>query len=76
MLVLKFYLVSASNLKFFQDVFYSRKNFKRPELQKNPHRCFEKEVSFLDSFFANGMLIFIQLTLYSLTYPDKDKSVN
>ncbi|XP_054268778.1 S-adenosylmethionine decarboxylase proenzyme [Macrosteles quadrilineatus] len=36
-----------------EDVFYSRKNFKRPDLQKNPHRSFEKEVTFLDSFFAN-----------------------
>jgi hypothetical protein len=41
---------------FFQDVFYSRKNFKRPDLQKNPHRSFEKEVAFLDSFFVNGEL--------------------
>lgn len=40
----------------FQDVFYSRKNFKRPDLQKNPHRSFEKEVAFLDSFFNNGKL--------------------
>lgn len=34
-----------------QDVFYSRKNFKRPDLQMNPHQAFEQEVALLDSFF-------------------------
>lgn len=35
-------------------LFYSRKNFKRPDLQVSPHRGFEDEVSVLDSFFDNG----------------------
>lgn len=35
------------------DVFYSRKNFKRPDLQSSPHRNFEDEVRLLDSFFAD-----------------------
>lgn len=35
-------------------LFYSRKNFKRPDLQVSPHRNFEEEVSLLDSFFDNG----------------------
>lgn len=35
-------------------LFYSRKNFKRPELQVAPHRGFEEEVSLLDSFFDGG----------------------
>uniref|UniRef100_T1DED1 S-adenosylmethionine decarboxylase proenzyme n=1 Tax=Psorophora albipes TaxID=869069 RepID=T1DED1_9DIPT len=37
-----------------EDLFYSRKNFKRPELQVSPHRGFEEEVAFLDSFFDDG----------------------
>ncbi|XP_053694088.1 S-adenosylmethionine decarboxylase proenzyme [Sabethes cyaneus] len=36
------------------DLFYSRKNFKRPELQVSPHRGFDEEVAFLDSFFEDG----------------------
>lgn len=35
-------------------LFYSRKNFKRPELQAAPHRGFEEEVALLDSFFDGG----------------------
>ncbi|XP_031632196.1 S-adenosylmethionine decarboxylase proenzyme isoform X2 [Contarinia nasturtii] len=35
-------------------LFYSRKNFKRPDLQVTPHRSFEEEVALLDSFFDNG----------------------
>lgn len=34
-----------------QDVFYSRKNFKRPDLQMSPHQAFEQEVALLDTFF-------------------------
>ncbi|PNF23869.1 S-adenosylmethionine decarboxylase proenzyme [Cryptotermes secundus] len=37
-----------------EDVFYSRKNFKRPDLQMNPHQAFEQEVALLDSFFKDG----------------------
>ncbi|XP_062534525.1 S-adenosylmethionine decarboxylase proenzyme-like isoform X1 [Armigeres subalbatus] len=37
-----------------ENLFYSRKNFKRPELQVSPHRGFEEEVAFLDSFFEDG----------------------
>jgi S-adenosylmethionine decarboxylase len=37
-----------------EDLFYSRKNFKRPELQFSPHRGFEEEVALLDSFFNDG----------------------
>lgn len=35
------------------DVFYSRKNFHRPDLQWGPYRKFEKEVEILDNYF-NG----------------------
>lgn len=47
----------ADNLAGYTDIeylFYSRKNFKRPELQVSPHRGFEEEVTLLDSFFDNG----------------------
>lgn len=37
-----------------EDFFYSRKNYKRPELQVTPHRGFEEEVAFLDQFFDDG----------------------
>ena len=37
-----------------QDIFYSRKNFSRPELQLKPHRCFEQEVAILDGMFSDG----------------------
>lgn len=36
------------------DVFYSRKNFLRPELQPKPHTSFDDEVEYLDNFFENG----------------------
>ncbi|KAJ9578565.1 hypothetical protein L9F63_005215 [Diploptera punctata] len=38
-----------------EDVFYSRKNFKRPELQMSPHQAFEQEVALLDTFFKDGV---------------------
>lgn len=37
-----------------EELFYSRKNFKRPELQVAPHRDFEEEVAMLDSYFDAG----------------------
>jgi len=37
-----------------EDIFYSRKNFARPELQLKPHRSFEQEVVLLDEMFADG----------------------
>ncbi|XP_076371770.1 S-adenosylmethionine decarboxylase proenzyme-like isoform X2 [Tachypleus tridentatus] len=36
------------------DIFYSRKNFVRPELQLQPHTSFEDEVSVLDGLFEDG----------------------
>jgi S-adenosylmethionine decarboxylase len=35
-------------------VFYSRRKFLRPELQKAPHTSFEHEVAYLDSLFEGG----------------------
>lgn len=37
-----------------EDLFYSRKNYKKPELQVSPHQGFEEEVAFLDQFFDDG----------------------
>lgn len=37
-----------------QELFYSRKNFKRPEMQRSPHRGFDEEVALLDSHFDDG----------------------
>lgn len=34
-----------------QDLFYSRKNYKRPELQQEPHRTFADEATLLDAMF-------------------------
>ncbi|XP_017791556.1 PREDICTED: S-adenosylmethionine decarboxylase proenzyme [Habropoda laboriosa] len=36
------------------NVFYSRKNYKKPELQISPHQAFEEEVALLDTFFPAG----------------------
>ncbi|XP_011213981.2 S-adenosylmethionine decarboxylase proenzyme [Bactrocera dorsalis] len=36
------------------DLFYSRKNFSRPELQAFPHRGFCEEVEYLDTVFEEG----------------------
>jgi hypothetical protein len=35
-------------------LFYSRKNYKRPELQQEPHRTFADEAALLDAMFHGG----------------------
>lgn len=37
-----------------EDVFYSRKKFMRPELQKAPHQSFEEEIEYLQEVFNGG----------------------
>ena len=37
-----------------QEIFYSRKNFQRPELQKPPHKNFSEEVKILEKYFGAG----------------------
>ncbi|XP_017782872.1 PREDICTED: S-adenosylmethionine decarboxylase proenzyme isoform X2 [Nicrophorus vespilloides] len=37
-----------------EDIFYSRKNYKRPELQVSPHSDFNQEVALLDTMFPEG----------------------
>ena len=52
--VIKVRTVEMLLLFCLQDIFYSRKNFERPELQLKPHRSFEQEVVLLDEMFADG----------------------
>lgn len=57
LLCLKPLLLFAEQFAGFIDVenvFYSRKNFKRPELQMTPHQTFEQEVALLDTIFPDG----------------------
>jgi len=37
-----------------EDVFYSRKKFARPDLQKAPHQSFEDEIEYLQEVFNGG----------------------
>jgi len=37
-----------------EDIFYSRKNFKRPDLQKNPYQHFQAEVDLLNQHYPGG----------------------
>ena len=37
-----------------QEIFYSRKNFQRPDLQKPPHKNFSEEVKILEKYFGAG----------------------
>ncbi|CAG9832567.1 unnamed protein product [Diabrotica balteata] len=37
-----------------EDLYYSRKNFKRPDLQVTPHQHFDQEVALLDTLFPDG----------------------
>jgi S-adenosylmethionine decarboxylase len=36
------------------NVYYTRKNFLRPQLQPYPHKTFDDEVDYLDQFFPDG----------------------
>lgn len=60
----------ATGYDDIDDVYYSRKNFKRPDLQSNPHRHFEDEVRLLDTFFADrGMIAALNHPMrYSLLF--------
>lgn len=37
-----------------EDIFYSRKNFKRPDLQKKDYQSFDQEVELLNTLFLRG----------------------
>ena len=47
-------LIQRAGICLFQEIFYSWKNFQRPELQKHPHRNFEQEVEILEKYFGAG----------------------
>uniref|UniRef100_A0A914S8G9 Adenosylmethionine decarboxylase n=1 Tax=Parascaris equorum TaxID=6256 RepID=A0A914S8G9_PAREQ len=40
------------------NVFYSRKNFMRPEIQPHPHNSFEGEIDFLDNYFQDRWFLY------------------
>ncbi|KAL7745739.1 hypothetical protein ACLKA6_009941 [Drosophila palustris] len=64
------------------DIFYSRKNFTRPEVQNSPHKGFYEEVTYLDSIFPEGRsycLGSINLEcwyLYTFSKPAAETEVN
>jgi len=43
-----------ANFDTVEEIFYSRKNFQRPELQKPPHKNFSEEVEILEKYFGAG----------------------
>jgi S-adenosylmethionine decarboxylase len=43
-----------SGFDAIQDLYFSRKKFMKPELQKQPHTNFEEEVAYLQNFFGGG----------------------
>ncbi|KAH8281600.1 hypothetical protein KR054_001760 [Drosophila jambulina] len=47
-------LAGENGFDVVADLFYSRKNFTRPEVQITPHQGFTEEVTYLDSIFPNG----------------------
>ncbi|XP_017099269.2 S-adenosylmethionine decarboxylase proenzyme [Drosophila bipectinata] len=47
-------LAATNGFTIVADLFYSRKNFTRPEAQITPHQGFTEEVTYLDSIFPNG----------------------
>ncbi|KAF5277459.1 hypothetical protein FQA39_LY18489 [Lamprigera yunnana] len=64
-----------------EDLFYSRKNYKRPELQIGPHQEFDQEVALLDAIFPDGSAYCLGTInkdcwyLYTLN-PPKDQITN
>ena len=44
LLCLRSLIVILGNCHYFQDIFYSRKNFERPELQLKPYRSFKEVI--------------------------------
>lgn len=58
-------------------VTYSRKNFNFPQVQPNPHSCFQEEVRYLNMFFEGTPFIFGPMTsdhwfLYVADYSQND----
>jgi len=47
-------VLANTNFDTVEDIFYSRKNFLRPELQEEHHRHFDTEVRILDQHFKDG----------------------
>ncbi|EDV92449.1 GH24050 [Drosophila grimshawi] len=47
-------LAKLEGYHVISDIFYSRKNFTRPEIQMSPHEGFFEEVTYLDTIFPEG----------------------
>lgn len=47
-------LAKTQGYTVISDIFYSRKNFTRPEVQNSPHKGFYEEVTYLDTIFPEG----------------------
>jgi hypothetical protein len=47
-------------------LFYSRKNYKRPELQQEPHRTFADEAALLDAMFHGVWWSYILFNMVSM----------
>ncbi|EDW62671.2 S-adenosylmethionine decarboxylase proenzyme [Drosophila virilis] len=47
-------LAKVHGFSVISDIFYSRKNFTRPEVQNSPHKGFYEEVTYLDTIFPEG----------------------
>lgn len=53
-----------------ENVFYSRKNFQRPELQPSMHQSFDEECAVLDEYFPSKFLDFYSPKVYASSPSD------
>ena len=60
---------SSIHFRLFQEIFYSRKNFQRPDLQKPPHKNFREEVKILEKYFGAGAGSDDEIFMCNIFYP-------
>ena len=64
------YKLASMCISHLQDIFYSRKNFNRPELQSGIHRDFDQEVAYLDKIFSSkldeSLIVLLSNVFFSL----------
>ncbi|XP_060662554.1 S-adenosylmethionine decarboxylase proenzyme [Drosophila nasuta] len=71
-------LAQVEGYTVITDIFYSRKNFTRPEVQNSPHKGFYEEVTYLDSIFPEGRSYCLGSInqecwyLYTFSQPEKE----
>ena len=61
--------ILTSTFVLFQEIFYSRKNFQRPDLQKPPHKNFREEVKILEKYFGAGAGSDDEIFMCNIFYP-------